>query len=238
VVVLDRMYSECMKLALFGKDIESVTPDIERLGFEVVSSEPDMVITFGGDGTLLKSEAAFPGIPKVLIKRSPTCRLCVELPLDDVLSRIKWGDYSVHEIPKLEIRIENKKWRALNDVVIRNANPRHAIRFDVRVGRHIRRGIIGDGVVIATSLGSTGYFHSITGETFNSGVGVAFNNPASGKMEPIVTSEKDFSLSLDITRGPALAYADNQDDEVVLSDGESIEVGISNEYAQVLTFGT
>lgn len=36
--------------------------------------------------------------------------------------------------------------------------------------------LIGDGVLVATPFGSTGYYRSITGGTFSSGLGVAFNN--------------------------------------------------------------
>jgi len=235
VVVLDRMYSEYMKLALFGKDIDASRADIKRLGFDIVSEKPEMVLTFGGDGTFLKSEAAYPGVPKALIKRSPTCRLCVELPFDEVLSRIRWGDYSTHEIPKLEVCAGGKRWHALNDVVVKNANPRHAVRFNVNGLGTAYTNLIGDGLVVATTLGSTGYFKSITKRIFNKGIGVAFNN-TSEYFDPVIVPEESFSMEVTVTRGPALVYADNQEDEVLLNDGDRIEIHLSEERAQVLTF--
>lgn len=224
-----------MKVAVFGNDTASEKNDIKRAGFSLVENDPELVLSFGGDGTFLKSEAAYPGVPKVLIKRSPTCRLCVEFPLEDVLSRIKWSDYSLHEIPKLSIRASGREWHALNDVVVRNANPRHAVRFSVSGLETEYKNLIGDGIVVATSLGSTGYFRSITKRIFNKGIGIAFNN-TSESFDPVIVPEDAFSLAVTITRGPAVVYADNREDEVLLDDGGRVAITISPERAQILTF--
>ena len=225
-----------MNIALFGDHISEIESSVKEAGFTIVQNNPEIVLSYGGDGTFLKSEHAFPEVPKVLIKNSATCRLCTELPLDEVLSRIKYRDYSLFEVIKLKVSASDKEWHAINDAVLHNRDPRRAIRFSLSLnGRAIVNDAIGDGVVIATSLGSTGYFKSITQKTFNSGVGIAYNN-TSNRIDPIITEEEGFDVTLQIKRGPGFVYADNQDGEALINDGDEVRVMLSSEKAQVLTF--
>lgn len=224
-----------MRVALFGDDTRSIKPLVIEAGFKVVTKNPDIVLSYGGDGTFLRSEHKYPKIPKLLIKNSSTCTLCTELPLDEVLARISLNDYTVHEAIKLRVEAKGKKRYALNDIVIHNTDPRHAIRFNVAVGHHEIKDAIGDGVVVATVLGSTGYYKSITKKSFSSGVGIAFNN-TSRQIDPIVLNEENFHVSVSITRGPALMYADNQKNELILKTGETANVSVSKKPAKVLIF--
>lgn len=224
-----------MKIALFGENVNSIRPAVETASCDIVEKDPDFVLSYGGDGTFLKSERVYPGVPKVLLRNSPTCQLCTEYPVDEVLSRIKFSDYGIFEIQKLQAQVRDITWTALNDVVVHNANPRYALRFNVRADDIFLRDVIGDGIVVATSFGSTGYFKSITKKTFQKGIGVAFNN-SSTFVEPMILEEKDFSLRVVVTRGPGLLYVDNQDEEVPLEDGDEVTISLSKEKARVLTF--
>ena len=73
-------------------------------GFRVVEEAPDFVVCFGGDGTVLFGERSFPGVPKLIVKTSRVCRKC-DYTVDElagVLSRIRAGDYRLHEEMKVE----------------------------------------------------------------------------------------------------------------------------------------
>lgn len=225
-----------MKVALFGSGSDSLRLAVLQAGFSVVDHDPELVLSYGGDGTFLKSEHAFPGVPKVLLKNSSTCRLCTKLPVDEAIRRIAHGDYSVQSVTKLKVVADGKEWHALNDVIVHNADPRHAIRFTVRGARHLESEVIGDGIVVATVFGATGYYHSVTKQSFKSGVGVAFNN-ASRSIEPQVIPEDEFGLSCEIIRGPAAVYADNQKDEAVLGDGGLARITLSDQQACIVRFG-
>lgn len=134
-----------MDVALFGKDSQSIRKAVEDAGFSIVEKDPEFVVSYGGDGTFLRSEHAFPGVPKVLIPNSPTCRLCTKLPQGEVMHRIARGEYSVYEFAKLKVVANGKEWHALNDVIVHNADPRHAIRCTVQGVRHLVSNVIGDG---------------------------------------------------------------------------------------------
>jgi len=224
-----------MKLALFGSAVADITQEVASFGFSLVNEDPDIVLSYGGDGTFLKSEASYPGVLKLLIKNSATCKLCTTLPLQEVLSRLSVGEYSVKEVTKLKVTTGNVSWYALNDVVVHNKNPRHAVRFSVTIGERTFSEVIGDGVVVATTLGSTGYYKSITQQQFSSGVGIAFNNTAQHHT-PLLVPDNALPLTISIVRGPAIVYVDNSPEEVVLNDGAVVTITHSEHSAKVLSF--
>lgn len=222
-----------MRVSLFGNDIERIRPDVIRAGFPIVDSNPDIVISYGGDGTFLKAEHQFPQVPKVLVRNSNTCRLCTNLPIDEVLKNLRWKDYSVFEITKLKVSAKGKELHGLNDIVVHNENPRHAIRFDFTIGNRKENNIIGDGVVVATTFGSTGYYQSVTHEPFSTGVGTAFNN-TQRYIKPIVVPEEEFHAVLSLERGPAVVYVDNLEESIQLEMGDTVEFSCSDQQAKVL----
>ena len=66
------------RVLVLGDDVEGVLSLVEESGLEVVTEDPDVVLTFGGDGLLLGSERAWPGVPKLPLRnsrrRSSRCR--------------------------------------------------------------------------------------------------------------------------------------------------------------------
>ena len=61
------------KFAIVGKDFEKVENIKEKLlgrGFEFTEDDPDVVVSYGGDGMFLISERVFPGVPKILVRDS------------------------------------------------------------------------------------------------------------------------------------------------------------------------
>ena len=52
------------KVKLVGRNLEDLRPLLRMFPVEIVDSEPDLVISYGGDGSLLGAERDFPGVPK------------------------------------------------------------------------------------------------------------------------------------------------------------------------------
>jgi len=67
-----------MKVLLTGKNSQDIENLLKSLGFEMVKSNPDVIISFGGDGTLLSAEREYPGVPKLPIRNSQFCHKCAE----------------------------------------------------------------------------------------------------------------------------------------------------------------
>jgi NAD+ kinase len=216
-----------MKVVLFGRNLKMIEPVVTDAGFKIVKKNPDFVISYGGDGTLMLSEYEFPGIPKVVLKGSLVCKKASSFSNEEVLAKIKKGNFSIKEFFKLEASVKNKKLIAINDVVVHNKNPRHAIRYHVWVNEsEIAKDIIGDGVVLATPFGSTAYYRSITDSFFELGIGMAFNN-STEQADHIVLKE-DSKIKIKIKRGPAVVYADNQDEYVELGVDDIVRIKKSN----------
>ena len=60
-----------MKAVLFGPEADSLTEKVAKHPeLTLVDDGADVIICYGGDGTLLTSENRWPGVPKVPIKNS------------------------------------------------------------------------------------------------------------------------------------------------------------------------
>lgn len=216
-----------MKILLYGKNSKNIEELVKNSGFEVVNSKPDLIISFGGDGTLLASEREFPGIPKLPIRNSQVCIKCVNHDDKVVLEKLLNGKLKLQEHQKLQTTFLYKDFYALNDFVIRNSNPVHTIRFKVNKDKLL----IGDGIVIATPFGSSGYFQSITRTVFKNGFGVAFNNTTE-EMPPLILKEKDL-INFQLIRGRASLSFDNSPDIFTLDEGSQLQFKLSDQVAKI-----
>mgnify|MGYP000260779746 CR=1 FL=1 len=204
-----------------------------KYGFCLEGENPDIILCYGGDGTFLKAEADYPGIPKAIIKGSQICKQCSSLSNEEVIEKIKKKKYKIKKMTKIEARAEGKVLRAINDIIVHNHDPRHAIRYMLSVnGKQIGGTIIGDGIVVATPFGASGYYRSITDSVFNIGLGLAFNNSTEASDHLVL--DDDSKILLKIIRGPATVYADNQKDSIVLKDGDEVEILKSSEQALLI----
>jgi len=219
-----------MKLLIYGKETAGIEKLAKKVGFKIVDKNPEVVASYGGDGTFMKAENEFPGIPKFALKKSKICKKCADLPNEEILRKVFEGEYSVEKEIKLESIYKGKRIVGLNEIIIHNHDPRKAIRYEVFVNdRKIDKEIIGDGVVISTPYGSTGYYLSVTDGTFEVGIGLAFNNSTEQSKHMVL--KDDSEVKIRILRGPAMAYADNNKLEIPLNDGEEIVVSKSKDTA-------
>jgi len=227
-----------LRAIIFGTGKDEIEKTVREAGFQIVAKNSDFVISYGGDGTLMRAEHAFPGAPKIVLKGSAICKKCAPLPNEEILRRVADGKYEVEEMMKIEVLpiVGGERGNALlaiNDAIIHNKNPRHAIRYYLLVDEKTMGGeIIGDGVVISSPFGSTAYYRSITDSFFETGIGVAFNN--STEQSDHIVLKEDRVICVRIVRGPALVYADNQEDFVELKEGDEVIVKKSDKTAKIV----
>jgi len=222
-----------MKILLYGKHKDEVVDLVKRIGFNIVNKNPDVIASYGGDGTFMKCEREYPGIPKFFLKGSKVCKKCSNFDNDEILKKIISGSFDKTEEIKLQAKAKGKKIVGLNEIIVHNKDPRKAIRYEIFVdGRKIGNEIIGDGVVASTPFGSTGYYRSITDSFFEVGIGIAFNN-STEQSDHMVLKEKS-EILIKIIRGIALVYADNSEEEIKLDDGDEVRISVSKEKAIIL----
>ncbi len=195
----------------------------EGKGFLYDRTDPSFIISVGGDGTFLAAEREFPGIPKLAVRDSLICFKCHNEPLDQMLDFIGGGQGRVMDTPKLRCVVAERDLLATNDVVVRNRDPRHALRFRIFIdGKEFGDTFIGDGVVAATPLGATGYYRSITRTTFDRGIGIAFNN-CTEATEPLRLGD-DARVGVQIVRSDAHLSVDNHPELSALCEGDTVSV--------------
>jgi len=216
-----------LRVLVYGRNLDDLLPLLKQFPVKLVQNKPDLVLSHGGDGSLLGAERLYPGIPKCPIrdrKQNPKCPLHSEL---DTLKSLFSGKLDQSCLEKVQAHIGDALLLdGLNDLVLSRELVSSAIRYRIWVDdKLLRSQVVSDSLVIATPFGSTGYFQSITHGNFRTGVGLAFNNAMDGSNFTVLPSTA--KIKVQILRGPALLVADNNPEMILLKEGDSIQVGLS-----------
>jgi len=217
-----------------GAKVGGVAHDIESLdlgdstGLDVIaddlsagSAEADVVVVFGGDGTILRAaEVAAPGTPLLGVNLGHVGFLAEAEPEDVtfVVESLIDRRWKVEERTRLNVSLQRDgqqvdgTW-ALNEVSVEKASRERMINVLVEVdGRPLSRWGC-DGVVCATPTGSTAYAFSAGGQVVWPEVAALLVVPLSAHAlfaRPLVVSPSS-SISLDVDPGSAaVLWADGR----------------------------
>lgn len=178
----------------------------------------DLVIAMGGDGTVLRALDEYPGLPVLAINYGTVGFLTAgdRSDLDKVLTRLIAGDFAISERLILRCDFSGGAVHAVNEVVVRSAL--RMIELDVFVNETKIRTIRGDGVIVGTATGSTGYLLS-------TGAPLVMPDVDCFILDGI--NEYNFSsraliLSPDTTIRIHLAQADDDQKPRLIVDGKSV----------------
>ena len=155
--------------------VDAGTPRLDRDGYtyrEQVSPQVDCIIVLGGDGTLLQAavDLAELDIPFLGINMG-TLGFLTEVNKDGIksaLEKLIREEFTIEKRMMLlgrSYEAENVKdeTRALNDIVIPRRGSLQIINFNIYVNGQLLHRFHGDGVIVATPTGSTGYSLSAGG---------------------------------------------------------------------------
>jgi NAD+ kinase len=128
----------------------------------------DLVITIGGDGTILRTCINLPKPePPVLAVNMGVRGFLTEVEPKDAcaaMDRIWKGDFHLEKCPKLAALANNEATPdALNDVVISGGEPSKIVYLQIYKNDLPVARLEADGVIVATQTGSTGYSLSAGG---------------------------------------------------------------------------
>lgn len=235
-----------MNVALYGKESETLRPLVEaQSSLHIVEENPDVVVCFGGDGTLLAAELRWPSVPKVPLRNSRRGIRCIPDPPGEVIERLANDTLCPHHHLKLECSVSHaspdnaqQTLMAINEISVHKGKTNASVRFQVwfddkPYGEETDHEIIGDGFLVCTPFGSTAYFNQITRGVFWSGIGMAFMYTHEHTNHVIVP--EDTAVRARITRGPAILAHDNSSDYIELREGDELFVKKSAESAILLT---
>ncbi|MFA6431604.1 MAG: NAD(+)/NADH kinase [Candidatus Margulisiibacteriota bacterium] len=143
--------------ALIANTAKQIMKELKNDGFTANPEKADFVITFGGDGTILRTARllAKTGVPILGIHLGGVGFLS-EIELKDLkmaLDHIRVGRCQIDERTMLEVSVSGKKIIALNDIVIAKTGISRVIKFELEnIAKYTA-----DGLIFASATGSTAY---------------------------------------------------------------------------------
>ncbi len=159
--------------------------DCERYQVDNLAEDADVIVSFGGDGTMLRSahEVGAHGTP-ILGVNVGRLGFLADIEVTNVRAAIECleaGKYRIEPRMVLAVTLENgpplsSSW-ALNEVVIDRSGPAGLISIDVVVDGVPLNDYWADGLIIATPTGSTAYSLAVGSPIIKPGADVLILTP-------------------------------------------------------------
>ena len=208
----------------------------------------DLLIVLGGDGTLLGVARDINGKYDVPILGVNIGNLgflsSIEIQdFSEALKKIKNGQYIIQNRILLECTMlnqdDNDKGKALNDVVIARGTLSRMVKFEVFIDNKLYYRFKGDGLIVSTPTGSTGYSFSAGGPFIYPDVDVIILTPIcphTRGMQPIVLkSSSEILIKAENYNGEIYLTFDGQEAKQI-NDNTSIIIKKAKQIAKILLF--
>lgn len=249
---------ECTKRACeFFKEhgVAAYIPDTidgaEKTGAEVCSFSEcivaaDMIVSFGGDGTLLDTanQVAGESLPILGINIGRIGYMAeLESHELEMLKKIIDGDFKVEERMRIDVSVVRNdkviyKESALNDAVIMKTGLLWTVDMDIFADDMFISRYSGDGVIVATPTGSTAYSLSAGGPVIdpsskNITITPVCTHALSAK--PIVLScERTLKIFPKTAAEDAIYISVDGDDKFNLSEGDCVTIKMSEQKTRLI----
>ena len=166
-----------------------------------LSQGSDLLITFGGDGTLLSVARHAPDHVPILGVNMGTLGFLTEIRVEEfpaVLERVLTGDYVGESRVAFDVTVsgpssDGTRYRVLNDATINKAALARIIEMKVNVAGLFVSSFRADGLIVATPTGSTAYNLSAGGPIVYPTMGAVIITPICPHMltnRPIVLPDE------------------------------------------------
>jgi NAD+ kinase len=162
-----------------GHDAWVHTPDAVALGLgdlarDTPARSADLVVSLGGDGTMLRTVRVLDGAPvPILGVNLGWLGYLTEIEPPDLAKGLARfvagpieGEWWLDERLMLDVRVNGGtggNWRALNEAVVEKRESGHTVRLLVRIDGEPFTSYSADGLIVATPTGSTAYSLSARG---------------------------------------------------------------------------
>lgn len=192
--------------------------DVQRKKLSPVTpEESDAILAVGGDGTILRANALAVqvGVPLLGVNIGRVGFLTeVELEqVEQAMLYLKQDHYQIEERMMLEARMGDEVYLALNDVVVSRGGYTRLMGVDAFVNGDPLGRFLGDGLIVSSPTGSTGYSLSAGGPIAFPQLDCMLITPICAhalQLRPVVTAA-DQTVTVKIERDhPALVAVDGQ----------------------------
>ena len=220
---------------------------VEYLPFEACMEQTDVILTIGGDGTILHvanlTLSYHKPILGINLGRCGFLATCEVDELETKLSAVARGRYSLDSRMLLYVRVlgdDGWEGHALNDVVVTKGRLQQAIDFSVYCDDILVEHFRGDGVIVATPTGSTAYSLAAGGPILDSqtkGIVVTPICPHSLATPPMVfAQERKINICVGQVADDEVFISCDGDDGYTLQAGATAVVRLSDQNVQLITF--
>ncbi|HYO75574.1 MAG TPA: NAD(+)/NADH kinase [Thermoanaerobaculia bacterium] len=216
---------------IFDEDTAAATGDSKpSLSKQELGSRSDLLITFGGDGTLLSVARHAPDHVPIVGVNMGTLGFLTEIQVEEfpkVLEQVLDGQFDVEPRVTFTVSVSgpgrdsSKRYRVLNDCAINKSAVARIIEMRVSVAGLFVSTFRGDGLIVATPTGSTAYNLSAGGPIIYPTMNAVVITPICPHMltnRPLVLPDE---LDIEIS----LATPDSKDIFLTLDGQEGFEIG-------------
>jgi NAD+ kinase len=236
------MRTPTIKISSRHKRLESVVRDVrreaERRGIRLSDTNYDVVVSVGGDGTMIK--AAIEGKPVMTVKGGSRNHLIDIAPerVGEAFDMLLKGRFKEERYSMLEARVGRRKILAFNDIGITAVVPL-PLGFKIfYLGTKLEAD--GDGVLVSTPQGSTGWSFSSNGCMLNQkseSFLVSLLNPVMMPLRSVVIPQVPVRIAVD-TKGHKDRATLVADGELIaqLADGDEVTITKSRKEAVIYRF--
>lgn len=207
----------------------------------------DVLLTIGGDGTILR--AARESLPfhkpilGVNLGRTGFLATCETEELETKLAALASGRYDLTSRMMLDAQGEgpNGRWKltALNDIVIYRIDPLHTIDCSVSCDDMLVNHCRGDGMIVATPTGSTAYSMSAGGPILDAeieGIVVTPICPHSLQSPSMVFSaHRHITIQID-DNGQGACISSDGAQQIQLLPNSPVDIKLSKQHFQLVAF--
>ena len=220
---------------------------VQYLPFDDCLHKTDVILTIGGDGTILHVANLTLNYHKPILGinlgRCGFLATCEVDELEAKLSAVAEGQYNLDPRMLLYVQVlGDDEWEghALNDVVVTKGRLQQAIDFSVYCDDILVEHFRGDGVIVATPTGSTAYSLAAGGPILDSqtkGIVVTPLCPHSLATPPMVfAQERKLNICVGQVADDEVFISCDGDSGYPLRAGATAMVRLSDQNVQLITF--
>ncbi|MCK4874229.1 MAG: NAD(+)/NADH kinase [Sulfurimonas sp.] len=217
--------------------------DMDGESFEAICNKVDMLVSLGGDGTLISTvRKSFDFDIPIVGVYAGNLGFLANIPLDELDSFVELivkGEYKIDERSVIEATViknsKEVKMYAFNDIVLTRTRVSNMIHIETLVDSKAFNTYYGDGVIVSTPTGSTAYNLSAGGPVVFPTTDVFTLTPIcphSLTQRPVVLPGK-FPIEMKTSEERALIIIDGQEMHE-LGLGESVQIKLATKTVKLM----
>jgi NAD+ kinase len=208
-------------------------------------AQADLLVVLGGDGAILRAARTYPGMPILGVNFGQVGFLAVaeQAEWHRAIDRVLAGDVIVRDEPTVDVALvragtgqhEALGW-FMNDVVIRSRGP--MLHIEAYLRHKFFNVYPGDGIIVATPLGSSAYNMAANGPILLDGVAAVALTPicCHSPLKVSLVAPLTAAIDLVVARGSEAVLWIDGVETTSLHVGDTVEIRNGEHRVKLITF--